>query len=59
MQIGNSTSVSIKPKNILHSKPALSSSLVILDWDSPSSTGGVSVSYILVISPTPLSRSPV
>ncbi|XP_064401411.1 uncharacterized protein LOC135347368 [Halichondria panicea] len=37
----------------------LSSSLVILDWDPPSSTGGVSVSYILVISPTPLSRSPV
>ncbi|XP_064402839.1 uncharacterized protein LOC135348523 [Halichondria panicea] len=36
-----------------------SSSNITLDWDSPSSTGGVSVSYVLTISPTPLSGSPV
>ncbi len=36
-----------------------SSSIVTLDWDPPSSTGGVSVSYVLTISPTPLSGSPV
>ncbi len=36
-----------------------SSSIITLDWDSPSSTGGVSVSYVLNISPTPLSGSPV
>ena len=35
------------------------SSIVTLDWDSPSSTGGVSVRYVLTISPTPLSGSPV
>ncbi|XP_064400886.1 uncharacterized protein LOC135347001 isoform X2 [Halichondria panicea] len=35
------------------------SSIITLDWDSPSSTGGVSVSYALTISPTPLSESPV
>ena len=35
------------------------SSIITLDWDSPSSTGGVSVSYVLTISPTPLSGSPV
>ncbi len=37
----------------------LSSSNITLDWDSPSSTGGVSVSYVLTISPTSLSGSPV
>ena len=37
----------------------LSSSIITLDWDPPSSTGGVSVSYVLIISPTPLSGSPV
>ncbi len=37
----------------------VNSSLVTLEWDSPSSTGGVSVSYVLTISPTPLSGSPV
>ncbi|XP_064402239.1 uncharacterized protein LOC135347988 [Halichondria panicea] len=36
-----------------------SSSNITLDWDSPSSTGGVSVSYVLTISLTPLSKSPV
>ncbi len=36
-----------------------SSSIVTLDWDSPSFTGGVSVSYVLTISPTPLSESSV
>ncbi len=36
-----------------------SSSNITLEWDSPSSTGGVSVSYVLTISPTPLSGSPV
>ncbi len=36
-----------------------SSSNITLDWDPPSSTGGVSVRYVLVISPTPLSGSPV
>ncbi len=36
-----------------------SSSIITLDWDSPTSTGGVSVSYVLNISPTPLSGSPV
>ncbi len=36
-----------------------SSSNITLEWDSPSSTGGVSVSYVLIISPTPSSRSPV
>ncbi len=36
-----------------------SSSIITLEWDSPSSTGGVSVSYVLTISPTPLSGSPV
>ncbi len=34
------------------------SSIVTLEWDS-SSTGGVSVRYVLIISPTPLSGSPV
>ena len=33
--------------------------MVTLEWDPPSSTGGVSVSYVLIISPTPLSGSPV
>ncbi len=33
---------------------------ITLEWDSPSSTGAsVSVSYVLTISPTPLSESPV
>ncbi|XP_064401048.1 uncharacterized protein LOC135347098 [Halichondria panicea] len=36
-----------------------SSSNITLEWNSPSSTGGVSVSYVLTISPTPLSKSPV
>ncbi len=36
-----------------------SSSIITLEWDPPSSTGGVSVSYTLTISPTPLSGSPV
>ncbi len=40
-----------------HNQP--NSSNITLDWDSPSSTGGVSVSYVLTISPTPLSGSPV
>lgn len=34
----------------------VSSSIVTLEWDS---TGDVSVSYVLIISPTPLSGSPV
>ncbi|XP_064401776.1 uncharacterized protein LOC135347676 isoform X2 [Halichondria panicea] len=37
----------------------VSSTIITLDWDPPSSTGGVSVSYVLIISPTPLSGSPV
>ncbi len=37
----------------------LSSSNITLEWDPPSFTGGVSVSYVLTISPTPLSGSPV
>ncbi|XP_064402763.1 uncharacterized protein LOC135348470 [Halichondria panicea] len=37
----------------------LSSSIITLEWDPPSSTGGVSVNYVLIISPTPLSGSPV
>ncbi len=37
----------------------ISSSIITLEWDPPSSTGGVSVSYVLTISPTPLSGSPV
>ncbi len=32
---------------------------VTLTWSPPSSTGGVSVNYILTISPSPLSKSPV
>ncbi len=36
-----------------------SSSIITLDWDPPSSTGGVSVRYVLIISPTPPSGSPV
>ncbi|XP_064397938.1 uncharacterized protein LOC135344610 isoform X2 [Halichondria panicea] len=36
-----------------------SSSIITLDWDPPSSTSGVPVSYVLTISPTPLSGSPV
>ena len=36
----------------------ISSSIITLEWDPPSSTGGVSVSYVLTISPTPLSGSP-
>ncbi len=36
-----------------------SSSIITLEWDTPSSTGGVSVSYVLTISPTPISGSPV
>ncbi len=37
----------------------ISSSIITLEWDPPSSTGGVSVSYVLTISPTPLFGSPV
>ncbi len=37
----------------------LSSSIITLDWEAPSSTGGVSVRYVLIISPTSLSGSPV
>ncbi len=37
----------------------LNSSTITLDWDPPSSTCGVSVSYVLTISPPPLSESPV
>ncbi|XP_064403403.1 uncharacterized protein LOC135348934 [Halichondria panicea] len=37
----------------------LSSSNITLDWDPPFSTGGVSVRYVLIISPTSLSGSPV
>ena len=36
-----------------------SSSNITLEWDSPSSTGGVSARYVLIISPTSLSGSPV
>ncbi|XP_064401978.1 uncharacterized protein LOC135347818 isoform X2 [Halichondria panicea] len=32
---------------------------ITLDWDPPSSTGGVSARYVLTISPTSLSGSPV
>ncbi len=32
---------------------------ITLEWDSPSSTGGVSVSYVLTFSQTPLSGSSV
>ena len=35
-----------------------SSSLVTLQWDPPSTGGGVTVSYDLTVSPTPLSGSP-
>ncbi|XP_064403636.1 uncharacterized protein LOC135349082 [Halichondria panicea] len=35
------------------------SSNITLDWDSPSYTGGVSVNYVFVISPTPLFGLPV
>ncbi len=35
------------------------SSLLTLTWSPPSSTGGVSVNYVLTISPSPLSGSPV
>ncbi len=34
-------------------------SIITLEWDPPSFTGGVSVSYVLTISPIPLSGSPV
>ena len=37
----------------------LSSSVITLEWDPPSSTGGVSVNYVLTISPTSLSGSAV
>ena len=37
----------------------INSSLVTLTWSPPSSTGVVSVSYTLTISPPPLSGSPV
>ena len=37
----------------------VNSSLLTLTWSPPSSTGGVSVSYTLTISPPPLSWSPV
>ncbi len=36
-----------------------SSSIITLEWDPPSSTGGVSVRYVLIISPTSLSGSPI
>ena len=36
-----------------------SSSTVTVEWDPPSSPGGVSVSYVLTISPPPLSQSPL
>ena len=36
-----------------------SSSNINLDWEAPSSTGGVSIRYVLIISPTSLSGSPV
>ncbi|XP_064403253.1 uncharacterized protein LOC135348821 [Halichondria panicea] len=35
-----------------------SSSIITLEWDPPSSTGGVSVRYVLIISSTSLSGSP-
>ncbi len=35
------------------------SSLLTLTWSPPFSTGGVSVNYVLTISPPPLSGSPV
>ncbi len=44
---------------VASTQPQLNSSIITLDWDPPSSTGGVSVSYVLTISPTPLSGSPV
>ena len=34
-------------------------STVTVEWDPPSSPGGVSVSYVLIISPPPLSQSPL
>ena len=34
-------------------------STVTVEWDPPSSPGGVSVSYVLTISPPPLSQSPL
>ncbi len=37
----------------------VSSSLLTLTWSPPSSTGSVSVNYTLIISPPPLSGSPV
>ncbi len=37
----------------------VNSSLLTLTWSPPSSTGGVSVSYTLTISPPPLSSLPV
>ena len=37
----------------------VSFSLITLEWDPTSSTGGVSVSYVLTISPIPLTGSPV
>ncbi len=44
---------------VSHTLNQPSSSIITLEWDHPSSTGGVSVSYVLTISPTPLFGSPV
>ncbi len=41
----------------IQNQPSYSS--ITLEWDPPSFTGGVSISYVLTISPTPLSESPV
>ncbi|XP_064402713.1 uncharacterized protein LOC135348428 [Halichondria panicea] len=41
------------------SQNQINSSIINVEWDTPSSTGGVSVRYVLTISPTPLSGSPV
>ncbi len=37
----------------------LNSPITTLEWDPPSSTGGVSVSYVLTITPQPISELPV
>ena len=55
----DSPSPPLNPRVSSSAQNQLSSSIITLEWDPPSSTGGVSVSYVLIISLKPLSKSPV
>ncbi|XP_064403114.1 sushi, von Willebrand factor type A, EGF and pentraxin domain-containing protein 1-like [Halichondria panicea] len=57
--VADSPSPPLNPRVSSSAQNQLSSSIITLEWDPPSSTGGVSVSYVLIISLKPLSGSPV